>query len=61
MHSDNSGGICGGSRPTLVTRDGRLIFTASGHALDDVIAALERGEQVDPDEARIALARVERG
>jgi hypothetical protein len=60
MHSDNSGGLCGGSRPTLVTRDGRLVFSGSGRALDDVVAALERGDPVDPDEARIALAHVDR-
>lgn len=60
MHSDNSGGVCGGSPPALLTRDGRLVFAASGRALDDVVAALERGEEVDPAEARIALAHVER-
>ena len=60
MHSDNPGGLCGGSRPALITRDGRLVFTGSGRALDDVIAALERGEAVDPDEGRIALAEIER-
>lgn len=60
MHSDNSDGLCGGARPALVVRDGRLVFTGSGRALDDVIAALERGEDVEPDEARIALAHVER-
>ena len=60
MHSDNSGGVCGGSPPALVLRDGRWVFTGSGRALDDVVAALERGESVDPDEARITLAYVER-
>jgi hypothetical protein len=60
MHSDNSGGLCGSSRPALAVRDGRLVFTGSGRALDDVIAALERGEEVDPAEARIALAHVDR-
>jgi hypothetical protein len=60
MHSDNSGGVCGGSAPALVLRDGRWVFTGSGRALDDVIEALERGAAADPDEARIALAEIER-
>lgn len=63
MHSDNSleaDGVCAGGPPALVTRGGRLVFGASGRALDDVIAALERGEPVDPAEERIALARIER-
>ncbi len=42
-------------------RGGRLVFTGSGRSLDEVVAALERGEQVDPAEARIALAHLERG
>lgn len=64
MHSDNpdaTGGVCGGSAPALIRREGRLVFTGSGRALDDVIAALERGEDVDPSEGRIALAHLERG
>jgi hypothetical protein len=64
MHSDKpseAGGVCGGSAPVLVVRDGRHVFSGSGRALDDVIAALERGEAVDPGEERIALARIERG
>jgi len=63
MDSDNprsEPGVCGASAPALVPRDGRLVFAASGRALDDVVAALERGEDVDPVEARIALAHVER-
>lgn len=60
MHSDKPDGVCGGSPPTLIVRDGRLVFTGSGRALDEVVAALERGETVDPEEARIALAHVER-
>jgi hypothetical protein len=64
MHSDkpsDPGGVCGGSPPALVMRGGRLVFTGSGRTLDEVVAALERDEPVDPAEARIALARVERG
>jgi hypothetical protein len=65
MHSDKpeaSAGICGSTAPTLVPRDGKLVFSRSGRSLDDVIAALERGDtDVDPQEARIALAHVERG
>jgi len=64
MDSDNQdlpGGVCGGSAPTLVPRDGRLVFTGSGRTLDEVIAALERGDDVDPAEARIALAHLDRG
>ncbi|HWV87500.1 MAG TPA: hypothetical protein VNZ62_18770 [Capillimicrobium sp.] len=63
MHSDKQDpapGVCGASAPALVPRDGRLVFAASGRALDDVVAALERGEDVDPAEAQIALAYVER-
>ena len=54
-------GVCGASPPSLITRGGRLVFTGSGRTLDDVIAALERGEAVDPAEERIALAHLERG
>ncbi|UGS36693.1 hypothetical protein [Capillimicrobium parvum] len=64
MHSDNRsdpGGVCGGSAPALVMRDGRLVFSRSGRTLDEVVAALERGEPVDPAEERIALARIDRG
>jgi hypothetical protein len=64
MDSDNpseAGGVCGGSAPALVMRGGQLVFSGSGRTLDAVIAALERGEAVDPAEERIALARVERG
>jgi hypothetical protein len=61
MDSDNPGGICGSARPALVTRDNRLVFTGSGRTLDEVVEALERGDHVDPDEARIALAHLERG
>ncbi len=63
MHSDKpdpAPGVCSAGAPALVTRDGRLVFAASGRPLDDVVAALERGEDVDPAEARIALAHVER-
>jgi hypothetical protein len=64
MHSDKPsepGGVCGSAPPALVPRDGRLVFTRSGRSLDDVVAALERGDaDVDPDEARIALAHIER-
>jgi hypothetical protein len=39
-----------------------LTFTRSGRTLDDVVAALHRGDaDVDPEEARIALAHVDRG
>ena len=61
MASDDDCGVCAGSAPTLVPRDGRLVFSRSGRSLDEVIAALERGEDVDPAEARIALAHLERG
>jgi len=42
-------------------RGGRLVFTGSGRPLEEVIAALERGAAVDPAEARIALAYIDRG
>jgi len=64
MHSDNppdASGVCGASAPALVLRDGRLVFSGSGRTLDEVVAALERGEPVDPAEERIVLARIERG
>ena len=61
MHSDNPDGVCGGAPPALVVLRGRLVFAASGRTLDDVIAALEAGEDVDPAEARIAQARLDRG
>lgn len=64
MDSDNpdaTGGVCGGSAPALIMRGGRLVFTGSGRSLDEVIAVLERGDDVDPAEARIALAHLERG
>ena len=64
MHSDKPDeppGVCGSAAPALVPRGGRLVFTTSGRALDDVIAALERGDPTDPEEARIALAHLERG
>jgi hypothetical protein len=64
MHSDKHSapsGVCGSAAPALVPRDGRLVFTRSGRSLQDVIAALERGAtDVDPEEARIALAHIER-
>lgn len=53
--------MCGASAPALIAREGRLVFTGSGRTLDEVVAALERGDAVDPDEARIALAHLERG
>jgi hypothetical protein len=53
--------VCGASAPALVPRDGRPVFTGSGRTLDEVVAAMERGERVDPGEARIALAHLERG
>jgi hypothetical protein len=54
-------GVCAAGAPALITRDGRLVFTGSGRTLDEVVAALERGETVDPAEARIALAHLDRG
>jgi hypothetical protein len=64
MHSDKpsaSGGVCGSAAPALVSRGGRLVFTRSGRSLEDVVAALEDGaSDVDPDEARIALAHIDR-
>jgi hypothetical protein len=37
------------------------VFTRSGRSLDDVVAALERGAtDIDPEEARIALAHLDR-
>jgi hypothetical protein len=61
MATEDDCGVCGASVPALVTRRGRLVFTGSGRTLDEVVAALERGEDVDPGEARIALAHLERG
>lgn len=61
MDSDNTPGACGSSAPALVVRDGRLVFSGSGRTLDEVLAALERGEPVDPGEERIALAHLDRG
>lgn len=64
MHSDKPqtpGGVCGSAPPALVTRGGRLVFASSGRTLDEVIEALERGDAVDPNEARIALAQLDRG
>jgi hypothetical protein len=58
---DDDCGVCAGSAPALVTRDGRQVFAASGRPLADVAAALERGEDVDPAEARLAEAYLERG
>jgi hypothetical protein len=55
-----AGGVCGSEAPALVRRGGRLVFTASGRALEDVIAALARGEAVDPAEERIAQAHLDR-
>jgi hypothetical protein len=60
MASEDDCGVCGASAPALVPRDGRLVFTGSGRTLDEVVAAMERGERVDPGEARIALAHFER-
>jgi hypothetical protein len=61
MSADDDCGVCGAGPPALVPRDGRLVFTGSGRTLDDVVAALEHGEDVDPGEARLALAHLERG
>lgn len=61
MAFEDECGACASSAPALVPRDGRLVFTASGRTLDEVAAALERGDDVDPAEARIALAYLERG
>jgi hypothetical protein len=61
MATEDDCGVCGGSARALVTRQGRLVFTGSGRTLDEVVAALERGEDVEPGEARIALAHLERG
>jgi hypothetical protein len=65
MDSDKpqaAGGVCGASAPALIPRGGRLVFSRSGRSLDEVVAALERGDgDVDPGEARIALAQLERG
>jgi hypothetical protein len=61
MASEDDCGVCGAGAPALVPRDGRLVFTGSGRTLDEVVAALERGEDVDAGEARIALAHLERG
>jgi hypothetical protein len=61
MASEDDCGVCGAGAPALVPRGGRLVFTGSGRTLDEVAAALERGEDVDPGEARFALAHLERG
>jgi len=61
MDSDKNGGVCGGAAPALIRRDGRWVFAASGRSLEEVRAALQAGEPVEPNEARIALAQLERG
>lgn len=61
MAEQDDCGVCAAGAPALITREGRLVFTGSGRTLDEVIAALERGEQVDEGEERIALAHLERG
>ena len=38
-------GVCSGSSPALVTRDGRTLLTGTGLAIEDVAAALARGER----------------
>jgi hypothetical protein len=53
-------GVCAGSPPALVPRSGRLVFTGSGRTPEEVLAALEAGEAVDPREARLAEGWAER-
>jgi hypothetical protein len=61
MASDDECGVCGAAAPALLNRNGVLVFTGSGRTLEEVADALERGEDVDAAEARIALAHLERG
>jgi hypothetical protein len=37
-------GICSSASPALVTRDGRTLLAGTGLAVEDVAAALARGE-----------------
>jgi hypothetical protein len=60
MAEQDDCGVCAAGAPALIPRGGRLVFTGSGRTLDEVIDAMERGERVDPAEARIALAHLER-
>jgi hypothetical protein len=38
-------GICSTTRPALVTRDGRTLLAGTGLAIEEVAAALARGER----------------
>jgi hypothetical protein len=50
-------GVCGSEAPALATVGGRLVLVGTGYALDDVIAALERGERPPGlSDVQVALA-----
>jgi hypothetical protein len=50
-------GVCGSEAPALATVGGRTVLVGTPYALDDVIAALERGERPPGlTDAQVALA-----
>jgi hypothetical protein len=57
---DDHQGVCGGAPPALVTRGGRTVFTGSGRTPREVLEALRDGKPVDPREAELAEAWLER-
>jgi hypothetical protein len=57
---DDHDGVCGGAPPALVTHSGRTVFAGSGRTPLEVLAALRDGARVDPREAALAEAWLER-
>ena len=57
---DDRDGVCGAAPPALVTRAGRTVFAGSGRTPLEVLRALQGGAAVDPREAELAEAWLER-
>jgi hypothetical protein len=52
-----STGVCGSEPPALATVDGRLVLVGTPYAVEDVVAALERGQRPPGlTDAQVALA-----
>jgi hypothetical protein len=50
-------GVCGSDPPTIATVDGTLVLVGTPYAVEDVVAALERGERPPGlTDAQVALA-----
>jgi hypothetical protein len=57
---DDRDGVCAAAAPALVTRAGRTVFAGSGRTPLEVLRALRDGAAVDPREAELAEAWLER-